>query len=347
MRKFIEKSIIILFCLFNTYKINPTIDLVFYFLISLIISVALDLFPKRLARLFFYLSFLGLLIYDPLFVYYIPLILYNLYLDFKAYSLLALPLIFLDFSLINLINSVISLYLTMMTEKFEVLLRENKAVRDELKEDTIYLRKYNEQLKIDREKNIHIAILTERNRIARELHDSIGHSISSSILQVEALKVVADDNIKESLNLLQNTLRNGMDDIRKSIHNLYNESLDLKSRIEDLCHEISNIDIKLIYKMDDNLPYDLKFDILSVVKEAITNCVKHSNATELRITLLSQPKFHSIVIMDNGSRIDSTGNLSDKGIGLLSIKEIASKYKGFVNYGFDNGFKIHMTLMKG
>lgn len=333
--------------MFNTYKINPTIDLVFYFLISLIISVALDLFPKRLARLFFYLSFLGLLIYDPLFVYYIPLILYNLYLDFKAYSLLALPLIFLDFSLINLINSVISLYLTMMTEKFEVLLRENKAVRDELKEDTIYLRKYNEQLKIDREKNIHIAILTERNRIARELHDSIGHSISSSILQVEALKVVADDNIKESLNLLQNTLRNGMDDIRKSIHNLYNESLDLKSRIEDLCHEISNIDIKLIYKMDDNLPYDLKFDILSVVKEAITNCVKHSNATELRITLLSQPKFHSIVIMDNGSRIDSTGNLSDKGIGLLSMKEIASKYKGFVNYGFDNGFKIHMTLMKG
>lgn len=333
--------------MFNTYKVNPTIDLVFYFLISLIISVALDLFPKRLARLFFYLSFLGLLIYDPLFVYYIPLILYNLYLDFKAYSLLALPLIFLDFSLINLINSVISLYLTMMTEKFEVLLRENKAVRDELKEDTIYLRKYNEQLKIDREKNIHIAILTERNRIARELHDSIGHSISSSILQVEALKVVADDNIKESLNLLQNTLRNGMDDIRKSIHNLYNESLDLKSRIEDLCHEISNIDIKLIYKMDDNLPYDLKFDILSVVKEAITNCVKHSNATELRITLLSQPKFHSIVIMDNGSRIDSTGNLSDKGIGLLSIKEIASKYKGFVNYGFDNGFKIHMTLMKG
>ncbi|NLY85775.1 MAG: hypothetical protein GX077_05455 [Tissierellia bacterium] len=347
MRKFIEKSIIILFCLFNTYKVNPTIDLVFYFLISLIISVALDLFPKRLARLFFYLSFLGLLIYDPLFVYYIPLILYNLYLDFKAYSLLALPLIFLDFSLINLINSVISLYLTMMTEKFEVLLRENKAVRDELKEDTIYLRKYNEQLKIDREKNIHIAILTERNRIARELHDSIGHSISSSILQVEALKVVADDNIKESLNLLQNTLRNGMDDIRKSIHNLYNESLDLKSRIEDLCHEISNIDIKLIYKMDDNLPYDLKFDILSVVKEAITNCVKHSNATELRITLLSQPKFHSIVIIDNGSRIDSTGNLSDKGIGLLSMKEIASKYKGFVNYGFDNGFKIHMTLMKG
>lgn len=74
-----------------------------------------------------------------------------------------------------------------------------------------------------------------------------------------------------------------MNDIRNSIHNLYNESLDLKSRIEDLCDEISNMDIKLTYKMEDDLPYDLKFDILSVVKEAITNCVKHSNATELLI----------------------------------------------------------------
>ncbi len=347
MRKLIEKSIIVIFCLFNTYKVNPSIDLVFYFLISLIISIALDLLSKTKIRFIFYLIFLGLVIYDSLFIYYFPLILYNLYLDFKFHSLLALALILFDFSIINLISSAISLYLSIMTEKFEVLLRENKAARDELKEDTIYLRKYNEQLKIDREKNIHIAILTERNRIARELHDSIGHSISSSILQVEALKIVADENIKESLSLLQNTLKNGMNDIRNSIHNLYNESLDLKSKIEDLSDEISNMDIKLIYKMEDDLPYDLKFDILSVVKEAITNCVKHSNATELRITLLSQPKFHSIVIKDNGSKIDDINILSKKGIGLLSMKEIASKYKGFVNYEFDNGFKIHMTLMRG
>lgn len=347
MRKFIEKSLVIIFCLFNTYKVNPTVDLVYYFLISLIISIGLDLLSKRRIRFFFYLVFLGLIVYDSLFIYYFPLILYNLYIDLNFHSLLAIPVILLDFSIINLISSTISLYLSIMTDKFEVLLRENKAARDELKEDTIYLRKYNEQLKIDREKNIHIAILTERNRIARELHDSIGHSISSSILQVEALKIVADDNIKEGLNLLQDTLKNGMNDIRNSIHNLYNESLDLKSRIEDLCDEISNMDIKLTYKMEDDLPYDLKFDILSVVKEAITNCVKHSNATELRINLLSQAKFHSIVIMDNGSKIDNLSSLSSKGIGLISMKEIAEKYNGFVNYGFDKGFKIHMTLMKG
>jgi signal transduction histidine kinase len=234
-----------------------------------------------------------------------------------------------------------------MTKKFNVFLDENKTVRDELKEDTIYLKKYNEQLKIDREKNIHIAILTERNRIARELHDSIGHAISSSILQVEALKIVSDNTMLESLNLLQDTLNNGMNDIRNSIHNLYNESLDLKNRIESLCSEIPTIEIDLIYRLGDDLPYDLKFDILSIIREAITNCVKHSNATELKISLLNQPKFYSIIIKDNGSKFNKTDNLLTKGIGLLSMNEIANKYNGFLNYEFDNGFKIHLTLMKG
>ena len=103
MRRFIEKAIIILFCLFNTYKVNPDLNLVFYFLVSLIISVALDLIPKKQIRFYLYICFLGFIIYDQLFVYYIPLILYNLYLDLKLYSLLALLLLLLDFSIINLI----------------------------------------------------------------------------------------------------------------------------------------------------------------------------------------------------------------------------------------------------
>jgi signal transduction histidine kinase len=109
----------------------------------------------------------------------------------------------------------------------------------------------------------------------------------------------------------------------------------------------TNIDIELIYRIDDELPYDMKFDILSVVREAITNCVKHSNATELKIILLNQPKFYSIIIKDNGSKFSNTDDFLSNGIGLLSMNEIASKYNGFLNYEFNKGFKIHLTLMKG
>lgn len=346
MRRFIEKSLIIIFCLYNTYKINPSRDIVFYFLMVFILSFSLDLFTRKHIKYLIYLLFAGLVFYDSLFVYYLPLIIYNLYIDFDVYSLLALVLALKNFSPITLIISLISVYLSAMSHRFFILLEENKITRDELKEDTILLRKYNEQLQIDREKNIHIAILTERNRIARELHDSIGHGISSSILQVEALKLVSDNSL-EGLEQLQDTLKRGMKDIRDSIHNLYKESFDLENKIEEICSEIKNLDIKLIFKIEEDLPFDLKFDILSVVKEGITNSVKHSNGTELEITLLSQPKFYSIIIRDNGSKSDISKISTATGIGLLSMEEIANKYKGFLNYGFDEGFKIHLVLMKG
>ena len=279
---------------------------------------------------------------------FFPLILYNMYPDFKKYTLLALPLLLINPSILALLLAIMSLYLSIVTYKYNIMLEENKTIRDSLTEDTLYLRKYSEQLKVDREKNIHIAILTERNRIARELHDSIGHYISSAILQTEALKMLSPQGMNtEGLDVLQNTLENGMEDIRKSIHNLYSESLDLRAKVYQLSEDIPKLDMTLNYNLSNELNYELKFDILSIIKEAMTNCAKHSNASELTISLFEQPTFYSIVIKDNGNIFDHEVNILSKGIGLSSMTEIANKYGGFINYGFDNGFKVHATLMKG
>ena len=340
MRRFIEKSFIILLCLYHTYVFNQTTNLAFYFLSSLIISLALDLLHDKITKNIIYLLFGLTCFYDNSFIYYLPLILYNMYLDCNVYTFFATPLFTLNFSIVNVLISITSIYLSIMAEKFNIILDVNKTTRDGLKEDTLYLKKYNEQLKIDREKNIHIAVLSERNRIARELHDSIGHSISSSILQVEAIKVsLSDKSIIKNLEVLQETLSSGMNDIRESIHNLYHESFDLESKIERLFSKITDIDIKFVYKLESQLDYNLKLDILSVVKEALTNCVKHSDATELNIRLLSQPKFNS----------EASECLTQlvRRVLFRSMNEIAAKYNGLFNFGYDNGFKIHMVLMKG
>ena len=342
MRKLMEKLIIVALCLLNSYYINYEWNLVLYFLISIIISISLDLVSSKNIRVLISLLFIGLCVYEIAFIYYLPLILYNLYFDFKFYILLTLPLFFMGFSLLNLIIAVISVYMSITSHSYLLFVDDNRIMRDNLKEDALYLKKYNEQLKVDREKNIHIAILSERNRIARELHDSIGHSISSSLLQVEALKISRDDKTNEELNQLQETLNHGMNDIRNSIHNLHKESFDLKNKMEELLNKLHNIDTSLNYRIQDELPYELKFDIVSIVKEGITNCVKHSNASQLKVSILSQPKFYTIVIDDNGSRYQE----NQKGIGLMSMNEIALKYNGFLNYKFDEGFKIHITLMK-
>lgn len=344
MRKFIEKSIIAIFALYTSYSLFPDMDLVFYFLVSIVCSITLDLLAHKKYRYIMYLAFITLVFYNNLFLFYFPLIYYNIYIDFKGYSLFFLPLILVDFSSAILILSITSCYLSHTTDSIDNIVNEYRNVRDNLKEDALYLKKYNEQLEIDREKNIHIAILTERNRIAREIHDSIGHSISSSILQVKALKIISDKTLDEPLDLLQNTLNNGMDDIRKSLQGIRDESLDLKRKIESLIDEIPNLNVEFLYDIGNDLEYNLKFDILSIIKEAMTNTIKHSNATNLSISMISQPKFYSISIKDNGDKMPTFEN---RGIGLDYINETANKYNGLFNYSFENGFKMHLTLMKG
>lgn len=344
MRRIIEKSIIAALSLYATYKFQEGTDYVVFFLISVVISTSLDLLTYKYLRYLIYILFIALTFYNNTFLYYLPLIFYNLYLDFKYYSLILLLILLMDFSPIIFIITSLSLYFSHTTDKVENIVSDYRMMRDNLKEDTLYLKKYNEQLTLDREKNIHIAILTERNRIAREIHDSIGHSISSSILQVKALKVITDKKVEEPLNQLQETLSTGMNDIRKSLQGLRDESMDLKTRIENLIDEMAHIDVEFIYNMDEEIDYSLKFDILSIVKEAMTNTLKHSDATTMKISLLDQPKFYSIIIVDNGS---NKPIFDHKGIGLDYIGETANKYNGHFNYNYNNGFKIHVTLMKG
>lgn len=344
MRRFIEKSIIAVISLYATYRFLEGMDFVAFFLISIVISIYLDLSSNKRYRYILYLLFIVLVFYNNIFLYYLPLIFYNLYLDFKYYSLLSIILLLIDFAPIILIILFLSLYFSHSTDTVESIVLEYRNIRDNLKEDTLFLKKYNEQLTLDREKNIHIAILTERNRIAREIHDSIGHAISSSILQVKAIKIIGDSNLEEPLNQLQNTLNNGMNDIRKSLQGLRDESMDLKSRIENLIDEVPHIEVEFLYNIDEELDYNFKFDILSIVKEAITNTVKHSNANHLKINVTAQPKFYTIIVEDNGME---EPDFYHKGIGLDYIRETANKYGGLFNYKFNDGFKIHVTLMKG
>ena len=334
-------------CLYHSYTLSLAGDLVFLLLFSMTISLLLDLSGKKEYRMGIYTVFILMCLIDPQYMSYMPLIIYNMSIDLRAYTAITFIFIFLHFSPLNFITALLSVYLSARTDDYHRLLASTKSTHNALIEHQFHLRSHNEQLEKDSDKNIHIGILTERNRIARELHDSIGHVLSSSILQVEALKIISEDKNMPHLNLLQDTLSNGMEDIRHSIHNIYSDSLDLKGKIYELSDDFPALKIELIYKLSDDLPYALKFDILSIVKESMTNCAKHSTGTKLVINLLEQPRFYALIIKDNGRQFASHKNLLTKGMGMAAMKEMADKYGGSFNASFDQGFNIHITLMKG
>lgn len=348
MRNIIEKFIIISLSAYSFYILDTNINPVPYILLFIAISILLDLLKNKNQILIIYIIAIGLCIYKEIFLFFTPVILYNLYKDNKNFAMIITLMLFQLNTPLNFLVGLLSIYLSHQRLEFNRMVIENKAVRDNLKEDTISLQSYNQQLIREREKDIEIAILKERNRISKELHDSVGHLVSSSILQVEALEMVAENEnskIVPGLEKLQDRLTTGMKDIRESIHNLHSESLDLEKQILKTIEEYPNLKIELNYNIRENINYELKFDILSIIKETIINSSKHSNGDSMKINLLEQPKFFSISIKDNGEITENKINKS--GIGLITIEELAEKYNGFVNYHLEKGFGLHIALMKG
>jgi signal transduction histidine kinase len=195
----------------------------------------------------------------------------------------------------------------------------------------------------DYERNL--ATLTERNRIAREIHDNLGHILSRCLLQVGALLAInKHTTLNESLIAVKETLSQGMDSVRKSVHDLHDESIDLHDQIYGMVKGFSFCRIKLNYDISENPDKSLKYSFISIVKEAMSNIIKHSNATEMSITLNEHPGFYQLIIEDNGA---VHGYNPENGIGIRNIRDRVAAFNGNVNINIDNGFKIFISIPKG
>lgn len=219
------------------------------------------------------------------------------------------------------------------------------SMKDALTESKREHEEQKRRLQTDVLKNSEVAVLAERNRISRSLHNSIGHTLSSAILQVNALKYLStQEEVKTSLTILQNSLEKGMTEIRECLHNIHNDSFDLQTSLELLIAKTAGLKISFTCKTD-TVPYTLKHDIVSIVKECISNTIKHSGASEMSITVMEQPAFYSVSVWDNGCGLNSpTGN--GTGIGLTVLRETVEKNNGAINFYSDAGFKVHIVFPK-
>jgi len=223
------------------------------------------------------------------------------------------------------------------------------SMRDASMEHDMLMEQMNHQLIEKQNAQIYNATLKERNRIAREIHDNVGHMITRSILQVGAIGVInTDEKLKAPISDLKSTLDTAMDSMRKSVHDLYDESVDLRQALAKLKPTDSAFAFSLEYDCEDNLPRDVKYAFIAIAKEAVNNAVKHSNGDEIRIIVREHPAFYQLEIMDNGTSADErriSGETGD-GIGIKNIKERVAVIGGTMRIKADDGFMIFVTLMK-
>ena len=209
----------------------------------------------------------------------------------------------------------------------------------------------NKYLIENQESQIHIATLSERNRIAREIHDNVGHLLSRSILQVGAcITINKDTNIEKQLVSIKDTLDEAMNSIRSSVHDLHKDGFDLKIATQTILDEMKNFKTEFEYDMSDNIDKNIKYVFITILKEAVTNIEKHSDGDSVVVIMRELEKHYQFLIEDNGRKVSQDGDKYIKGInagiGLTNMEERVKSLSGIINFSFENGFRIFISVPK-
>lgn len=225
--------------------------------------------------------------------------------------------------------------------------RELKQLRDTLQESVLHLRHKNAELNEARAYQERAATLAERARIARAIHDNVGHLLTRSIFQVEALQVVhASDALGGDLAPVGATLREALDTVRTSVHDLHDESVDLEVQLGAIAAAYPGGQAELSYIADERPSFAIASCFISIAREALANAARHTHATLVRISVEENPSFWRLRITDNGSSQQST-DANPHGLGLHSMRERVDALDGtFWAAPSASGFTVFATVPK-
>ncbi|MCQ2483475.1 MAG: histidine kinase [Clostridia bacterium] len=204
---------------------------------------------------------------------------------------------------------------------------------------------------------IYTARLKERNRIAREIHDNVGHILTRAVVQMQAILVISkEEEIKPYLESVNNTINEAMTNIRRSVHELHDDSIDLSIGINNIATSLKDkFEVEVVTSLDSPVNNEMKQQILGIIKECVTNISKHSNGNKAVIEMVENVTFWRIKVFDNGSskdlelsgKSDFIISEGDSGIGLLNINSRAQAMGGRASVrGGADGFTVVVTIPK-
>ena len=186
----------------------------------------------------------------------------------------------------------------------------------------------------------------ERNRLAREIHDTLGHTLTGIATGLDAclaLVEVSPEQTKKQLELLSKVSREGIKDVRRSVNELRPDALDrlnLRQAIQEMVQAMSQIsDVQIHFQTDqERLQFDADEEnaIYRVIQEGITNAVRHGHAKEIWITLSRREQEVLLVIHDNGVGAAEI----KKGFGTRHMKERIEMLQGTVTFDGSDGFTV-------
>jgi signal transduction histidine kinase len=199
------------------------------------------------------------------------------------------------------------------------------------------------------------AVLNERSRVARELHDTVEQGLAGIALQLEAVDgsfETAPEAARESLNVARQMLRYSLEETRRSVMDLRSQALersDLAGALETLAGQMTRntpaqADVRVngaVQRLDAAKEHHL----LRIGLEALTNALKHGRATRIDIELSFTPDSTSLVVTDDGQGLESAERASGGAhFGLQGVRERVDKLGGVLDIHSSPGAGTRLSV---
>ena len=204
----------------------------------------------------------------------------------------------------------------------------------------------------EREHRAGLAAAAERSRLARELHDVVSHGVSLMVLQAEAAQQVLatrPDQAAAALDMVGMTGRRTMADLRNLLGVLQSPApdeplVDLPTIVEPVRQ--TGLEVKLVETGDpDGSPDAVRLVAHRVVQEALTNVLKHANATAVTVTARHDPGRLDVEVTDDGAGGHGLGSSTGPGKGIADLRERVTALGGALEAGpVERGFRVHAEL---
>jgi len=189
----------------------------------------------------------------------------------------------------------------------------------------------------------------ERTRLARELHDSIGHSLTGLIMQLEIVKrseSAISQSGKEAMDEAVQTARQTLTEVRSVVDTLKEdaEEKNFQSMLKDLVESYQNrtkieVDMKGLEDLPDILSKEA-LDLYRIVQESLTNTARHSDAGHVQIIWKYSDHRLLLEILDNGKGFKEI----HLGNGLIGMKDRVDRLGGSIDFSGERGFATRVQI---
>ncbi len=268
---------------------------------------------------------------------------------FEVYSANTKSILMIGKTLLETLNNIV--FIVYMVTYIVEQVRENENIQKELS----MIQTVNKELQNYAAITEKIGENNERKRLAREIHDTLGHALTGIAAGVDACIAMIDINpqaTKKQLLVVSKVVRQGIGDVRNSLNKLRPGALEergLKGAIERMIEEfssVSDLSVTLDYQVENLDIENTKEDSLfRIIQESVTNAMRHGGATHVDIHFYQQDNNLCLDIKDNGIGFQEI----HYGFGLKQMSERVAIMNGQVTFDGNNGFltQVKIPLQKG